>query len=85
MNSDSHPSLQDLFAHSLGIEKSMVNDDLAYRSIPEWDSVGHMALVAAIENEFDIMLDTNDILDMSSLKAARDILVRHNIVFTEPS
>ena len=76
-------NLEDLFANALGIELHLVNEELTYRSIPEWDSIGHMALVAALESEYDIMLDTNDILDLSSLKVAKEILSRHGISLSE--
>jgi acyl carrier protein len=79
MNDKSYQKLQSLFARALGIEEDLVNEGLCYRSIPEWDSIGHMALVAAIESEYNVMLDTNDILDLSSLKVAKEILVRHGI------
>ncbi len=83
MNGKSYQNLQELFAKALGIESDQVNDALAYRSIPEWDSIGHMALVAALESEFDIMLDTNDILDLSSLQVAKEILIRHGISLSD--
>jgi len=59
----------------------MVVDSLAYQSISEWDSVGHMALVAGLEEAFDIMLDTDDIIDMSSVAKAKEILGKHDITF----
>jgi len=49
--------------------------------LKEWDSVGHMALVAALEGAFDIMLDTDDILGLSSVARAREILMRYGVVF----
>ena len=45
---------------------SNVPDDLQYQDITEWDSAGHMALISALDEEFDIMLDTDDVLDISS-------------------
>ena len=83
MNNKCHKKLKDVFANALGIELRLVSEELTYRSIPEWDSIGHMALVAALESEFDIMLDTNDILDLSSLKVAKEILSRHGISLSE--
>ena len=38
---------------------------LQYLGVELWDSVGHMSLVAALEDEFDIMIDTDDIIDLS--------------------
>ena len=49
-------------------------DGLKYQDIPAWDSVGHMNLIAAIEDEFDIMMDTDDIIDLSSFEKGMEIL-----------
>ena len=73
--------LRDCFSRSLGISQERVTDDLAYNSIKEWDSVGHMALVVELESEFDIMLDTDDILGMSTVSKAREILTRLGVSF----
>lgn len=53
--------------------------DLEYQAINEWDSVGHMSLVAAIEDAFDIMLDTDDIIDFSSFKKGKEILSKYDV------
>ena len=47
---------------------------LKYQDIAAWDSVGHMTLVAAIEDTFDIMMDTDDIIDLSSYEKGKEIL-----------
>lgn len=47
---------------------------LKYQGIELWDSVGHMTLVANLEDEFDIMMDTNDIIDLSSYEMGKEIL-----------
>lgn len=47
---------------------------LTYQSIPSWDSVGHMTLIAALEDSFDIMMDTDDIIDLSSYEKGKEIL-----------
>lgn len=55
---------------------------LVYQDIPAWDSVGHMALVAALEDAFDIMFDTDDIIDFSSFEKGKEILANnYNIEF----
>ena len=73
--------LKKIFAESLGINENLVTDDLAYNMIPEWDSVAHMALVAEIDDQFDIMLDTDDVLDLSSFAKAKEILQKYDITF----
>lgn len=49
--------------------------ELEYQSISAWDSVGHMGLIAALEEAFDIMMDTDDIIDLSSYEKGKEILV----------
>lgn len=47
---------------------------LTYQGIPTWDSVGHMGLMSAIEEAFDIMLEPDDIIDFSSFAKGQEIL-----------
>ncbi|MCL1955042.1 MAG: acyl carrier protein [Spirochaetes bacterium] len=55
--------------------------ELKYQDIDEWDSVGHMALMAALEETFDIMLDTDDIIDFSSFQKGKEILKKYHVDF----
>lgn len=73
--------LKSVFVEALGIDESFVVDELAYNSIVEWDSIAHMALVTEIDDQFDIMLDTDDVLDMSSFGKAKEILTKYEITF----
>lgn len=49
-------------------------DGLKYQDIEAWDSVGHMGLIAALEDAFDIMIDTDDIIDFNSYEKGKEIL-----------
>lgn len=73
------PSLHQIFATALAVSPDLISDDLQYQGIPQWDSVAHMQLIAAIEDSFDVMLDTDDIIDMSSVAKAREILQKHGV------
>ncbi|PPC78444.1 acyl carrier protein [Pokkaliibacter plantistimulans] len=72
-------TLEQLFAESLGVAIDLVHDDLTYQSIPQWDSTAHMLLIARMEDEFGVMLDTDDIIDMSSVAKARQILAKYDV------
>jgi len=72
-------SLAQLFAESLAIDITLIGDALSYQGIPQWDSVAHMTLIAALEDEYEIMLDTDDIIDMSSVAKARQILAKYGV------
>lgn len=66
--------LKKLFAETLNIPEAEVYDDLTYNTISQWSSIAHMSLVAAIDRDFDITMDTADIIDMSSFKKTKEIL-----------
>ena len=64
------------FMESFGITKDKL-EGLEYQQISAWDSVGHMGLVAALEDAFDIMMDTDDIIDLSSYEKGKEILAKN--------
>ena len=78
---DNTEKLRRVFAEALQINISKVVDSLEYNSVAEWDSVAHMALVASIGTNFDIMLDTDDVIDMSSFGKAKEILAKYEVKF----
>lgn len=52
---------------------------LKYQAVPLWDSVGHMTLVANLEDTFDIMMETDDIIDLSSYEKGKEILKKYDV------
>jgi acyl carrier protein len=73
--------LYESFASALQVEFSSITDELKYQSIPEWDSIAHMILINEIETNFDVIIDTDDVIDMSSVSKAKEILSKYNITF----
>ena len=69
--------LRRVFVRALGLAESFDVEALEYQGIREWDSLAHMTLVAEIENEFEIMLDTDEVIGMSSFAKAREIVAEH--------
>ena len=67
---------REVFCKTLGIKKNDLAG-LEYQAIPAWDSVGHMGLIAALEDAFDIMMDTDDIIDFSSYEKGKEILTKN--------
>lgn len=66
------------FTESFGVTTEEAKK-LKYQSIEAWDSVGHMGLVAAVEDAFGIMLETDDIIDLSSFEKGIEILKKYKI------
>ena len=65
------------------VENLQVSEDqlatLKYQGVELWDSVGHMTLVAALEDAFDIMMYTDDIIDLSSYEKGKEILKKYDV------
>ncbi len=61
------------FIEALEVDENQL-ENLEYQGIDNWDSIGHMGLIAALEDAFDIMMDTDDIIDLSSYEKGMEIL-----------
>jgi acyl carrier protein len=70
----SEQKLKNAFQTVLGLNGSTDFSKVAYGQTQGWDSVAHMALVAEIEAQFDIMLETEDVIDLSSFQKGQEIL-----------
>jgi acyl carrier protein len=71
--------LKNTFVDVIGIDPATDFNSLVYGSTVGWDSVAHMALIAGIEGAFDIMLPTDDVIDMSSFSKAKEIVAKHGV------
>ena len=54
--------------------------ELRYRGIALWDSIGHMDLMGELEEEFDIRIETIDVLDFTSYEKGKEILGRYGVL-----
>lgn len=66
------------FCETLNVKEEQLSE-LKYQGVPEWDSVGHMSLVAAIEDAFDIMMEMDDIIDLSSYEKGKELLKKYEV------
>ncbi len=69
------------FINGLEISESEVNSQLEYQGVKNWDSVGHMTLIAELEDAFDIIFEADDIINFSSYDKGIEILKKYNIEF----
>ena len=68
-----------IFKTALNISDDKMSENLKYNEIEEWDSIGHMTLIAALEEEYKISLETDDIIEFSSFKKVMSILKKYNV------
>lgn len=52
---------------------------LKYQDVEAWDSIGHMDLIASLEDEFDIMMEADDIIDFNSFEKGIEIMTKYGI------
>lgn len=71
-----------LFIRDLRVKEEEL-EDLKYRGIPKWDSLGHMDLIADLEEAFDIHLNTADVMDFSSYKKGKEVLKKYGVQIEE--
>lgn len=67
-----------VFCDTLQIDESKLSG-LQYQGVELWDSVGHMSLMAELEDAFDIMMETDDIVDFSSYEKGKEILKKYEV------
>jgi acyl carrier protein len=70
-----------IFMDCFSVDKSSLNNEFTYQCVPEWDSVGHMGMIAEIEEDFDIMMEMDDIIDFGSYTTGMETLAKYNIEF----
>ena len=66
------------FMEAFGVDESAVAN-LNYQDVEEWDSVGHMQMIAMLEEAFDIMMEIDDIIDFSSFEKGKEILAKYGV------
>ena len=66
------------FTDALAVEAGET-ETLTYGQSTAWDSVGHMRLIANLEDAFDIMMDMDDIIDFSSFGKGKEILQKYDV------
>ena len=76
---DNKKKYEKVFMDSFSISKAKLKKDLKYNTIPQWDSVGHMSMNAALEDAFNITFEMDDIIDFSSYKPGKEILKKYKV------
>jgi len=71
--------LNKVFTEVFEVEKNQLGSDFSIDNVDNWDSVTQLSLVSDIEDEFDIMIDSDDILDFKSYDAAKVIIAKYEV------
>ncbi|MCH5265250.1 MAG: acyl carrier protein [Lachnospiraceae bacterium] len=72
---------KNVFIEVFSLSEDFDVENLQFKQIPEWDSVGHMDLVASLEDAFDVMLETDEIIGLDSFNKGLEVLKAHDVEF----
>lgn len=67
------------FTETFSVDESALGESFTFQDVGNWDSIAHMTLIAALEGTFDIMLDTDDILNFGSYDNGKTIMKKYEI------
>lgn len=68
-----------IFCEVFSVDESSLSDTFNKDTVEGWDSVHQLNLTTAVEDEFDIMLDAEDILEFTSYDNVKAILAKYDI------
>ena len=71
--------LNNIFCEVFGVESSALGEEFDKNNVEGWDSVRQLSLTSSLEDEFDIMLDAEDILEFISYDNAKKLLAKYDI------
>lgn len=68
-----------IFMNVLGVNEAILNEDFTFKAVPQWDSVAHLSLISELEDAFDVMFESEDILHYESYENGKKIMEKYGI------
>lgn len=68
-----------VFVDSFSVNPDQLDENFVYQCVPEWDSIGHMGMIASLEETFEIMMETDDIIDFGSFTKGIELLAKYDV------
>lgn len=68
-----------VFVECFSVAEDVLNENFTYQCVDAWDSVGHMGMIAALEDAFSIMMETEDIIEFASYTVGIEKLKKYGI------
>lgn len=79
---DNLKKLNQIFCEVYSVEESALNENFVNTNVDTWDSIHQLSMVAAIEEAFGLMMDAEDILEMTSYENVKKLLsAKYEVVF----
>jgi len=75
----SEDRLRQTVAEVLGVTTNLLSEESSPSTISSWDSLGHLNLVIALEEEFEVNLSAEEVLAMRNMGSIRRILHQYGV------
>lgn len=72
-----------VFKEIFNVDESALNEEFNFSDVGAWDSLTHLSLITALEDEFEVMFETDDILHFIGYINGMKILEKYGVDFTE--
>ena len=72
---------QNIFMTVFNVDKEELNDTFSFKDVEKWDSLTHITLISELEEAFDVMFETDDILHFGGYESGLKILARYGVEF----
>ena len=69
-----------VFMDVLGVNEAVLNESFTFKAVPQWDSVAHLSLISELEDAFDVMFESEDILHYGSYENGKKILEKMGVI-----
>lgn len=66
--------LKDIMATTLQVSPQIITETVTMDDIEEWDSLGHVHIMVALEQAFDLYMDVEDFAELQSVPAILEFL-----------
>ena len=70
-----------IFKDVFGVDDSELNENFNFKDVDKWDSLTHLTLISELEDAFDVLFETDDILHYGGYMNGIEILKKYGVEF----
>ena len=72
-----------IFISVFDIDKGKLDGSFNFKDVESWDSFTHLTLISELEDTFDVMFESDDILHFGGYLNGMEILKKYGVNFEE--
>jgi len=76
-NMDASEKIAEIFGNVMEISRNLLDNNIAYNSHPNWDSLRHLQLISELEDELGIEYSMDDVQAMKTFKLVTEITLKY--------